>query len=69
MKYLLRELTEAACYSCDPNRRQEILDAGFDINTQDESDMTILMYTVVPDRLGDINAPESILKLVEFLLE
>ncbi len=69
MKRLPIELTEAACYYCDPERCKKIFQTGFDVNTQDETGATILMHAVAPDEHGDINAPEYILKLVEFLLE
>ena len=69
MATLPGELIEAVSYYCDPERCKVLIDAGFDINTQCDSGMTVLMHAVVPDQNGDHNAPESILKLVEFLLE
>ncbi|PHS05033.1 MAG: hypothetical protein COA78_15795 [Blastopirellula sp.] len=69
MKILPVELTEAACYYCDPQRCKKIFDSGFDINTQDKSGETILMCAVTPDRFGDINSPEGVLSLVEFFIE
>lgn len=69
MKSLPLELVQAACYACDPKICKEFIENGFDINTQDEDGATILMYAVQPDRFGDINSPESILKLVTSFLE
>ncbi len=63
------EAIEAVCRYCSPERCQKLFDSGFDINTQNEAGLTLLMLAVEPDQSGDINSPDLILKLVEFLLD
>jgi len=64
-----QQLLQAVHHTCDIARCRELLDSGVDVNGATSKGCTPLMFAVMPNEFGDHNAPQSILKMVEFLLD